>query len=309
MKKRLLRAVTVLCAMMLLFMTLPLTASGAGGEVPLKIKGTDVTEMKFMRLTNRGDMPPRRYTHPLGYYTTYIVLEGKKVATGVGSMDDGWDFTLYVNFYAFQDKIGLEPTFKFTESRITHELVNGTEKGVLVYYTGEPGSDDPEEQAAAEQKNKNDTKDEIRKVAGMPKDEALSEMEAAPVPIAQTVYLADFTITGNGTLGVDSHDGKLSSPGGSTVSEMDKPQFAGKLIYNVALKVDDFGYATAVITLTDALGHPHKWTLEGYMGAEQPQKPKKPPKPKPKEDDPLAPDKWPEIWPPEDDLAPVNPKP
>jgi hypothetical protein len=252
-----------------------------------------------MRLVNRGDAPPQKQDFGLGYYTTYITLEGKKVATGVGSMDDGWDFTLYVNYYNTQNKTGGEPLAKFTKARITHELVNGKENGVLLYYTGEPGSDDPQQQAAAEQESKQNSREEIKKIAGLPKSEALPEIEATKVPFPETVYLADFTITAGGRLGAISHDGYAQGPGGGGKAEKDKPEYVGKLIYNVQLQVDDMGYATAVITLTDALGYPHTWRLEGFMGKEQPKKPPK--KPQQHGDDCLCP-----VGTHDDDLAPVG---
>ena len=307
MKKSLLKITTILCALVFLFAVLPIAASGVGGA-PVKVKATDLQAMNFMQLTNRGGMPPQ--FQDTGYNTLAysIVLEGKKVATGVGSNDDAWDFTLYVYFNEEIYRTGIEPIFQYTPTSVTQEIVKGTEKGVLLFWTGDPDDEDPERQAAKKQEQKKNSLDQLNNLAGLPKGAVPPVPENIPFP--QTMYLADFTITGNGYLGGATRDGWIlcTVTGSRDVAEHTEPEFRGTLIYNVQLKVDDMGYATATITFTCSMGHGHQWKLEGYLGISQPQKPKKPPTPpkppKKPDDDDLAPlDTDP------DDLAPLDTEP
>jgi len=293
-----------------------MSASGVGGGRDLRIPPTDPTRSPdFVRLTNRGNAPPQTYNYALGYQTTFIVLEGKKVATDIGASSDAdaWDFTLNVNYLHHQDKTGTEPYISFAWPRVTHEIAKGTEKAVLLYRTDGRENEDPLEEAARRQEQQKNINEAIRRVARLPKDDALRQMETERTPFPQTAYIADFTITGNGYLSDQTHDGKIRDFwGAETMSEHDDGQFVGTLIYKVSLTIDDMDYARAVITFTDSNGYPRQWTLEGYMGVAQPQKPPQRPKPPEKPDidydDPFAPmrPKDPPEIDPNDPFAPMD---
>jgi len=308
------KLLSALCVFALLLTLLPPPAIAAA---PLTINPADPgKELNMVRMTNRSNMPPQYQSSEYHYTTDSIILEGKKVATGINSDADAWDFTLYINHMFNQFYLG-DPTYKFalTFPRITHEIARGEEKAVLLYNTGDPQT--PEEAAQAQQERQQSTLSLIQKIADLPKAEAMAEMEVVEVPYPQTAYMADFTITGNGYMTGDSMDGTIQTPSGAETAEKDEPMYAGTLIYNVSLTIDDMGYARATINFTDALGFGHSWVVEGFLGTAQPQKPPKPPKPKkPPEYNFDIPPEWefipPEDYddtfvPPEDYLPPKNP--
>jgi hypothetical protein len=98
MKKFFLKATSTLCVITLLFTLLPTAASGAGGASPLTVGGTDIRTFNYMYLENRGNAPPKFQDTGYNTHSFSVVLEGKKIATGVGSNDDAWDFTMYINY-------------------------------------------------------------------------------------------------------------------------------------------------------------------------------------------------------------------
>lgn len=296
MKKRLQRIATILCVFAFLFTLLPMTASGAGGGTPLKVNPAQAKPKTYMSLKNTGSMPPRYQDTGYIQYLHLISLEGKKAADGT------WDFDFNILFSNEQTLCGGEPNFYFLKPRITDEVVSGTKKGVII---NRDDDEDVGKDANDQQNNNNDQIDEIKKISEYDKDKAIEEIKKANSTDPQTVYTAEFTITGNGSLMATSHDGIAAERihGSQTVSEKDRPIYAGAIQYNVKLTINDRNYAKASISFTDSTGVPRKWELEGYISAGKPKKPKKPPKPKPKNpldsdfnfDDPLHPDNWPEI--------------
>jgi len=317
MKKTLLKVIAVLCVYSILFSSLPLIASGTGGR-DLRIPPADPTRSPdFVRLTNRGNAPPQFYESFIGFNSQFVVLEGRRAATGIGSSSDAdaWDFTFYINnLHVLENRLdGAEQILP----QITHEVVNGTEKAVLLYRMGD--SEDPLEEAAKRQEQQKHLNDAIRRIAGLPKDDALRQMETERVPFPQTAYMADFTIKGNGSLTGSCQDGVSEAYGMQITHPHEPPQYVGAITYHVALTIDGMDYARAVVTFSDsAYGLNHTWVLEGHLGVAQPQKPPQRPKPPKKPeidwDDPFAPmrPKDPPEIDPNDPFAPLdtrNPQP
>ena len=317
MRKSLMKISAFLCVFSLLFSLHLLPASGAGAGKPLKLKATDIQAMNYMQLTNRGNMPPQFQDTGYNKYTTIIALQGKKRAVGVGSNDDVWDFLLDVDAMEVIYKTGGEPFITVEVNPTTEELVTGRERGVLLYWTGDPDDEDPEEQARQKQGKKQDSLDKIKRASDMSKDEFEKERDDLKVPFPETVYMADFSIVAHGMSGPGTQGGYINVGGQYGGSEAPDPQYYGKITYNVQLTVDDMGYAKAVINFTDCNGYPRMWTLEGFIGTSKNKPPKKPEPKKEDPDDDLAPltnpdgslvtpndSKKPPGW--DDDLAPLT---
>ena len=261
----------------------------------------------MIRLTNVGGSPPQMYTSSVGYNTHFVVLEGRKTATGIDSDADAWDFTLYINNLHVMDK--RLDTATQVQPKISHEIVRGTEESVLVYRLNDSGN--PQNDAAARQQHNQSTIETIRRIAELPKAEAMREMDALEVPFPQTAYMADFELTGYGAQTSSCQDGVYEIYGIQTSNPPEPAQYGGAIVYHVVLTVDDLGYATANVTFFDIYGMTHPWVLEGFLGTAQPQKPPKPPKPpKPNDDwEFIPPEDYDDTFVPPDDYLPPKTDP